>query len=122
MKPGTMIRLPDGREGTVVYHGLDGYGIILGRVIVDVEAIYGQPFISDKRNAGVPVPTAMLRDCGAEMNAKLWPGMECVGEEYEVLGDAEHFTECGECGHPIDMRDLAEVFAHEGPHERPARH
>ena len=31
MKPGIHIRLPDGREGTVVYHGLDGYGIKWGR-------------------------------------------------------------------------------------------
>ena len=31
MTPGTVVKLPDGREGTVVYHGLDGYGIRWGR-------------------------------------------------------------------------------------------
>jgi len=28
MKPGTVIRLQDGRIATIVYNGLDGYGIM----------------------------------------------------------------------------------------------
>lgn len=39
MKPGTLVRLEDGREATVVYHGLDGYGVQFGRKTVDVNAI-----------------------------------------------------------------------------------
>jgi len=31
MKPGEVVKLPNGSEGTVVYHGLDGYGIKWGR-------------------------------------------------------------------------------------------
>jgi hypothetical protein len=34
--------------------------------------------------------------------------------------EAEHFIQCGECGGWIDCRDLAEVFAHEGPHTKEA--
>ena len=30
MKPGAIVELPDGRRGTVVYHGGDGYGIKWG--------------------------------------------------------------------------------------------
>ena len=85
MKPGTIIRLPDGREGTVVYHGLDGYGIVFGRVEVDVEKILSVHPMADE-NPGVPEPTAMLRtSISPRMDAQLWPGMECVGEEYELL-------------------------------------
>ena len=71
MKPGTLIRLPDGREGTVVYHGLDGYGIKWGRHRVPVNEL-------NLFKAGDEwAPEAMLREPypGAEL--------ECVGEEYE---------------------------------------
>lgn len=35
-----------------------------------------------------------------------------------VESEAEHFCRCQACGQLIDMRDLGEVFAHEGepPH------
>lgn len=33
------MKLEDGREATVVYHGLDGYGVQFGRKKVDTEAI-----------------------------------------------------------------------------------
>jgi hypothetical protein len=48
MKAGTHIELPDGREGTVVYHNLDGYGIVFGHEDVDTDDL--------------PEPEAMLRD------------------------------------------------------------
>lgn len=38
MKPGTIVKLPDGREATVVYHSLCGYGIVWGRQPVDEDA------------------------------------------------------------------------------------
>lgn len=34
-----------------------------------------------------------------------------------VKSEAEHFFQCSVCGGWVDMRDLGDVFAHEGPHE-----
>jgi hypothetical protein len=82
MKPGTFIRLPDGREGTVVYHGLEGYGIIWGRQIVDVEAILlTTPLFTNAPTNGCPEPEALLRKPYRDAY------LECVGEEYEVILD-----------------------------------
>lgn len=116
MKPGTIVRLPDGREGTVVYHGLDGYGIVWGRHPVNVEKILGvQPLFDDGRMADVPRPEAMLR--------APWDGSElpCVGDDYVVVIHAEpiksecereHFMKCSECGTMFDMRELLQVAQH----------
>lgn len=74
MKPGTLIQLPDGREGTVVYHGLDGYGIKWGRHVVPVDEL-------KRCEAGDEwAPDAMLRD---PYPHAIKNGIECVGEEYE---------------------------------------
>lgn len=35
--------------------------------------------------------------------------------------DAEHFIRCPACGGWIDMRDLGQVFEHEGPLPHPAQ-
>ncbi len=35
------------------------------------------------------------------------------------MTELDHYLECGECGHMIDLRDLGEVFEHEGPHLPP---
>ena len=80
MKPGTIVRLPDGREGTVVYHGLDGYGIVWGRIAVDVDAVLSvTPLFHREKPAGVPEPEAMLREPyeGADL--------PCGGDDYEVV-------------------------------------
>lgn len=66
LKPNTIIKLPDGRIGTTVYHNLDGYGIVWG----------AHQFNEDE----LPEPEAMLRD--AYPSAKY----TCVGEDYEVIG------------------------------------
>jgi len=88
MKPGTIIRLPDGREGTVVYRGLEGEGIAFGRHHWD-EVATKKATQAFRWNGGdvpddydLPVAEAYLRDP--------WPGcerlgMECVGEDYEVI-------------------------------------
>ena len=85
MTPGTIVRLPDGREGTVVYHSLDGYGIRWGRIDVDIEALNrggGGLF----RGAETPeeismIPEAMLRAPfeGCDRNK------EYVGSTFEVV-------------------------------------
>jgi len=81
MKPGTFVKLPDGRIGTVVYHGLDGYGIQWGEIKVDVEEI-----LKGNAQFGPEIPApykwhpeAMLRD--AYPSAEI----ECVGDDYEIL-------------------------------------
>ena len=82
MKPGTIVRLPDGREGTVVYHGLIGYGIRWGRIDIDIDSILagdGNTMQSGKPAGFQFEPEAMLRkDC-------LSLEIECVGEEYEII-------------------------------------
>lgn len=84
MKPGTIVKLPDGRIGTVVYHGLDGHGIRFGRILDDVMvAIMTAPPGS---TVGVIraqfAPEAMLRDPAFK---HLYPDMECAGDDYEVV-------------------------------------
>ena len=82
MKPGTIIKLPDGKIGTIVYHSLDGYGIQWGRVrierdeILKANPLFGHPPLLYKW-----YPEAMLRDD--------YPGasIECVGNDYEILDD-----------------------------------
>jgi hypothetical protein len=38
-----------------------------------------------------------------------------------VTDEREHFMRCPLCGGWIDMRDLAQVFEHEGPLPHPAQ-
>ena len=77
MKPNTIVKLPDGRIGTVVYHGLDGYGIVFGEK---------GPFALDE----LPEHEAMLRD---EYPHALKVGLECVGDDYERVRDGEYIGE-----------------------------
>jgi len=73
MKPGTIVRVADGREGTVVYHFLDGYGVKWGRHTL------GEGWENDAEFKH----EALLR--------KPYEGakIECVGSDYEVIGDDE---------------------------------
>jgi hypothetical protein len=75
MKKGTRVRLPDGREGVTVYHHLDGYGI---RWVEPGEAL-------SREELNKP-PQAMLRDPYPAARAE---GLECVGEEFEIVGQGE---------------------------------
>lgn len=68
MKQGALVRLPDGRVGTAVYHGLDGYGIRWGRI--------------PKGEGWAQRPEAMLRD---PYPTAIKEGLECVGEDFEVI-------------------------------------
>ena len=82
MRPGTHIRLPDGREATVVYHGLDGYGIRWGRISVNrTEIEAANSLFGDAPRDYVWRPEAMLRDSygGA--------ALPCVGTGYDVIGE-----------------------------------
>jgi len=84
MKAGTIIRLPDGREGTVVYHGLGGYGIQWGRIKVTVEdiedAMQGANTLFGEPPDDYPYyAEAMLREPYPHAD------IECVGERFEVM-------------------------------------
>ncbi len=82
MKPGTVIELSDGRRATVVYHGLDGYGIQWGEVDVDVDAIMeGTPlFGTEPPQEPWPWdPEAMLREHYPSAD------VECVGRDFSVV-------------------------------------
>ena len=72
MKCGTFVKLPDGRIGTVVYHGLDGYGIKWGRLQVPVDELLNGT-ASDEW-----APEALLREPYKTAD------YECVGDDYEV--------------------------------------
>lgn len=71
MKLNTRIKLPDGREGTICYHNLDGYGGIWGH----------HEFTMPRGGFGdeLPEPNFMLRDtlCSS--------GIECVGSDYTII-------------------------------------
>ena len=84
MKAGTIIRLPDGREGTVVLHSLGGYGIMWGCIGVTLsdiqEAMRGANPLFEGPPDDYPYHAeAMLREP--------YPGadVECVGNDYEVV-------------------------------------
>lgn len=76
MKLNTVIKLPDGRVGTICYHNLDGDGGVWGEHVFEMP----QNGFGDE----LPEPDFMLREkrlqgrVGGEKS-------ECVGEEYEVL-------------------------------------
>ena len=89
MKPGTIVKLRDGAVGTVVYHGLDGYGIRWGRIVLSpadraliaLGGLFGEPseLLADKQGALEELmPEAMLR--------RPYPSatLPCVGEKYSI--------------------------------------
>ena len=88
MRPGTIVKLQDGREATVVYNSLMGYGVKIGRFDLTPEQI-DHIYQGDGNTVkdGNPTgdesiePEALLRDP--------WPGapMPCVGSSYEVLDE-----------------------------------
>ena len=84
-KLGTIVELPNGRVGTVVFNGLSGVGIKWGEHYPDPEIFkdsFGDigPPNGDLSRFDDWQPEAMLRE---EHLTKLL-GMECVGVEYEI--------------------------------------
>ena len=84
---GTQVVLVDGREGTVVYNGLDGVGIKWGLHNPDPRefdgtfggVVEGRPLPDDWEWK----PDAMLRDPYQWQD----PNLEYVGEDYEIIRD-----------------------------------
>lgn len=80
MRGGTVIRLPDGRVGTVCYNNLDGVGGVWGE----------RDFSGTNQNFddGWPRPEFMLREKGAEAllrESGHRADLECVGRAYTVV-------------------------------------
>ena len=89
MKAGTLVRLADGREGRVVYNGLDGVGIRWGTDPVDVATIMrGDSGMFDNSPDDTELrrwtPEAMLRD---PYPSAIREGLECVGRDFEVIAE-----------------------------------
>jgi hypothetical protein len=53
--------------------------------------------------------------------ANTTPRPKVPGRCGDPVDGRDHFLECPTCGHMIDMRDLAEVLEHAGPHEAPSK-
>lgn len=87
MKAGKHVRLPDGREGTVVYNGLDGVGIKWGLHDVTAEQIGGNGNLWNN----IPprdfewFPDAMLRKPYKVATYMNEDGIEYVGDDFEVI-------------------------------------
>ena len=81
MRPGTIIRLPDGRIGTICYNNLDGEGGVWGR-----HDFSGIPL---GFNESWPEPDFLLRPKEREEDIRrAWWGskqIECVGVNFTVL-------------------------------------
>ena len=79
-----VIRLPDGRVGTICYSNLDGFGGVWGW------HVFEKP--TNSFSDSLPPPQFMLRDKSVEAQLKKhWrgpeyahiPEMECVGDVFE---------------------------------------
>lgn len=76
MKLNTVIKLPDGRVGTICYNNLDGVGGMFGLHTFEVP----DESFSDK----LPEPEFMLRE--KEMQGRVGgKDSECVGTEYQIV-------------------------------------
>ena len=73
MKPNTLIQIPDGRIGRVVYHSIDGYGVRWGTEPADENDL--------------PEPDAMLR------KPYVIAAYECVGEEWEIIAEPKQLRQ-----------------------------
>jgi hypothetical protein len=76
VKLNTIIRLPDGREGTICYHNLDGDGGVWGQHTFQMPR--------DGFGEELPRPDFILRD--KSLQGRVGFNAECVGEEYTVEG------------------------------------
>lgn len=88
MKLGTQIRLPDGREGTVVYNSLIGVGIKWGLHDPDpeeFEGTTGNTIEEDIPDGWQWEPEALLRDPFEGCERHGFTRDQCVGREYKIL-------------------------------------
>jgi len=86
MKLGTQIKLPDGREGTVVYNSLIGVGIKWGLHNPDPEDFegYGNTVQDGAPEGWQWEPEALLREPWSTCEKYGFTAEECVGEDYDI--------------------------------------
>ncbi|MFW6106681.1 MAG: hypothetical protein ACOC8H_00825 [bacterium] len=95
MKLNTVVKLADGRVGTICYHNLDGTGGVWGR----------HKFVMPPAGFGpeLPTPDFLLREYDEGLLDRLTSGpnafkatLELVGREFEVLdGEADKEADDG---------------------------
>jgi len=93
MKLGTWVRLPDGREGTVVFNGLIGVGIKWGRHDPDPVDFEGSVGDLDKIGVHGREMPGLVRWAPDALLRAPWPGCDrngfspdqCVGGEFDVI-------------------------------------
>jgi hypothetical protein len=86
------VRLPDGRVGTVSYHGLDGDGIIFGLHNIPLDDLEGTTGGVLEDNLPQDHPS---RNWNAEAMLRLpehqrFFSLPCVGTEYEIIRKCDH--------------------------------
>lgn len=89
MKLGTLIRMTDGREGTVVFNGLIGVGLKWGHHDPDPEDFkdtHGDLFDTGQDDDWEWEPDALLREPWDGCERTGWALEQFVGEDYEVIG------------------------------------
>lgn len=84
MKPGAIVEVEGRGRATVVYHGLNGYGVVWGEREVDA--------------GNLPEPEALLRE---PYNTA---GLECVGSNFEFVREAVSAE-----SDPRTVRNLADL-------------
>ena len=86
MKLNTIIKLPDGREGTICWNHLDGFGGVWGRHHFEMpEGGFGD----------LPGPDFMLREPKLKpllVRSGHRPDVECVGEKFEIIEEDDDGT------------------------------
>jgi hypothetical protein len=86
------VRLPDGRVGTIVCHGLGGNGIKFGLYDIPLEDLEGTTGGGFADNLPADHPSrkwfadAMLRS----PEVQKYFSLPCVGEEFEVIRKCDH--------------------------------
>ncbi len=98
MKLGTQIRLPDGREGTVVYNSLIGVGIKWGLHSPNPKDFEGTNGDTTAMIGGHAVeepvdfqwhPDALLRDPWDGCERDGFDREDCVGDDFEIMPPRE---------------------------------
>lgn len=90
MQLGTHVRLPDGREGTVVYNSLIGVGIKWGLHDPDPKDFEGTsgntvPEVESTPGEWPWQPDALLREPWPSCSEHGFAPSACVGTEYEII-------------------------------------
>lgn len=109
---GTVVKLPDGRVGTIVYNSLEGYGIKWGihrpqDHPEDFEGTCGNVVSCDPLPADWPwYPDALLRNQIAG-KPEFWieRGWDAVGDDYEVIDT----TRCDICQRVLPADDVSRI-------------